>query len=467
LAADGIVLSAHYTHYWCSPTRRSLLSGRLPVHHGDQLSGEQTDDLDLRWKLISEKLDGVGYRCFWFGKGHTGFKSMNHLPNRRGFESFVGFLGGSQSYRSKKRWRDLEPLKTKTYSTTLFGDSAVAVVRAYNGSTTAPPLFLLLCWQAVHSPYDRVPGWKPGPGRSVYQGMLRDSDAYLGAIVAEFRTKNMWADTLLVYSSDNGGRGAGINYPLRGKKATSFEGGMRVAAFVSGGLVPPRLRGTQSVVRLHIVDWYPTFCALAGAEPTDDPPVPPLPVDPALPDRDIYGNFSYPGVDGVNVWPFLTQPENATVLSAHPTLVLSKEVIMVGTIKLITALRGDTDQDYDPLQDKWQQPDGTWWAPPGFKQECGKVAVPYNKTLFTPCLYDLATDTNETTDLSAQFPKLRDLLWAELNRTYLAAFHARSPAWLQGHCDTKCANKKWKDRGGKGAKGPMCGVPGCNKEASS
>lgn len=65
-------------------------------------------------------------------------------------------------------------------------------------------------------------------------------------------------------SADNGGTAGGNNYPLRGFKRTNWEGGMRVAAFVSGGLIPTALRGTSNDQRFHIVDWYPTFCHLAG-----------------------------------------------------------------------------------------------------------------------------------------------------------------------------------------------------------
>ena len=54
------------------------------------------DDLDLRWTLIGSKLAQAGYRSHWVGKSHTGYKSMAHLPVNRGFDSHLGFLGGSQ-----------------------------------------------------------------------------------------------------------------------------------------------------------------------------------------------------------------------------------------------------------------------------------------------------------------------------------------------------------------------------------
>jgi arylsulfatase A-like enzyme len=110
LARDGIILSHHYVHWHCSPTRRSFLSGRLPVHHHEQLSGIDTDDIDLRYTWISKKLESAGYKNYWFGKGHTGYKSMAHLPTRNGFHHFMGFLSGSQSYFSTDRWEDEHPV---------------------------------------------------------------------------------------------------------------------------------------------------------------------------------------------------------------------------------------------------------------------------------------------------------------------------------------------------------------------
>ena len=102
----------------------------------------------------------------------------------------------------------------------------------------------------------------------------------------------MWANTLLVYTSDNGGVAenglAGINFPFRGEKHGNWRGGMNTPTFVSGGFVPPELRGTKNAARVHVVDWYPTFCRLAGrsaAECKDDPPVPPAPIDPGTPPR--------------------------------------------------------------------------------------------------------------------------------------------------------------------------------------
>lgn len=173
--------------YWCSPTRRSFLSGRLPVHHGQMLSQTNTDDLDLRWSLISQKLKAVGYRCFWMGKGHTGFKSWRHMPLQRGFDGFIGFLTGMQSYYSDQRWLDNAPFPNRglshnsSYSTTLYGEHTLGVLRNHSPST---PLFLYLPWQAVHSPHQAPPDWRGGQEQDadVYRGMLWAADGYIGKV---------------------------------------------------------------------------------------------------------------------------------------------------------------------------------------------------------------------------------------------------------------------------------------------
>ena len=95
--------------------------------------------------------------------------------------------------------------------------------------------------------------------------------------------------------------------------------------------------------------WYPTFCYLAGVDSSDDSPTPPKPVDPTLgPEQDIYGPKAWPSIDGVNIWPYLMQPQKfaSNLTIAHNTIVLSHEVILVGDYKLMTAERGNTHQGF-------------------------------------------------------------------------------------------------------------------------
>ena len=160
-----------------------------PLTHAlTPLSDYASDDIDLRWNTIAEKIAPLGYKSYWHGKGHTGYKSMAHLPINRGFLNHTGFLIGSQSYTSTgtlhsaaaaarslscihhhlaislhatERWQYDAPLNTSEYGTTMCGDAAVASLAAHDASE---PFFLYLPWQAVHDPYDDVPGWNDDRG---------------------------------------------------------------------------------------------------------------------------------------------------------------------------------------------------------------------------------------------------------------------------------------------------------------
>jgi hypothetical protein len=141
---------------------------------------------------------------------------------------------------------------TNEYSTDLWGQLAVDAASAHDVSTDGQ-LYIHLCFQAVHTPYDKAPG---DPTGDVYRGMLWRADLYIGQLVSALKAKGLYDNTLIVYSADNGGVESGINFPLRGEKHTNWEGGMRTAAFVSGGFVPASLRGTTNGINMHIVDWY-------------------------------------------------------------------------------------------------------------------------------------------------------------------------------------------------------------------
>merc|ERR1719356_586291 len=79
----------------------------------------------------------------------------------------------------------------------------------------------------------------------------------------------LWDNTLIIVSSDNGGDQtiSSSNFPLRGSKATLWEGGVKALAFVTGGYLPDHRRGERMNALMHISDWYPTLCTLVGIEP--------------------------------------------------------------------------------------------------------------------------------------------------------------------------------------------------------
>lgn len=168
------------------------------------------------------------------------------------------------------------------------------------------------------------------------------ADEALGNVTWALRGKGMWGNTLLVYTSDNGGPSAVVgswqganNWPLRGGKFTSFEGGIRVVGFVTGGFLPESGRGNVLTGYAHGCDWYPTFAKLAGADPSDDAP-------------------GIPPVDGKDLWPFLSghadaSPRDEMLIEAGPGVLISGAdgALISGDFKLIMG----------------KQPYGFWTAP--------------------------------------------------------------------------------------------------------
>jgi hypothetical protein len=105
--------------------------------------------------------------------------------------------------------------------------------------------------------------------------MVNFADEAVGNVTTALKAKRMWKDTLVVFSSDNGGpiynngTAGANNYPLKGGKMNNWEGGIRVNAFVSGGFLSATMRGTKYEGLVTGWDWYATFCAFAGVDPTD------------------------------------------------------------------------------------------------------------------------------------------------------------------------------------------------------
>ena len=291
----------------------------------------------------------------------------------------------------------------------------------------------------------------------------------------------------------NGGVSSGNNFPLRGEKHSNWEGGLRTAAFVSGGYVPEAVRGTNNTVNMHVADWYATFADVAGVDPTDDPPVAPRAGDPSAPYTNIYGEDSFPPADSRSVWAAIARPHdgnNSAPDAVHDALVLSKEVIVAGKWKLLVA-----QPNFKSQNNGWKGSDGKWVAPSKAETfDCTQQTLAPADSFFpvpakpglSPCLFDLRADPAERHDVSAANADVVQRLWAALNATILTQRDCQgwsykgvkapgagipgpaqpgggtscSPPALLGSCDTACAQKKWNAYGNKG--GPVCGVPGCN-----
>lgn len=297
---DGLELDQYYVQSVCSPTRATMLTGRYPLHNTvvDWLVTGKAMALPLNETLIPEVLAHGGYKSHMTGKYHLGMTTWQHTPTFRGFDSFVGFYGGGENYfthRTGKKFdfrRDMSPLcgggcsevafeDSGRYSTHIFSEQAVRIVTDHD---TTSPLFMYLAYQSVHAPTmvpdsyrDAYNNTISDEKRRAFAGMVTAMDEGIGNVTDALRAKGMLDNSVIVFSTDNGGAtpdtpghdySGSSNYPLRGGKHAIWEGGTRgVAAFWAGdatGLLPDSRRGTVVRQLMHAADWLPTFAAIAG-----------------------------------------------------------------------------------------------------------------------------------------------------------------------------------------------------------
>ena len=369
LAQSGAIIENHYVQPVCSPTRSTLLTGRYPTHTGVYtiVSPGAGWGLPLAERTLADALRSAGYRTALTGKWHLGEFEKAYQPNARGFDHQYGHFFGMLDYFTHERmnkldwYRNGEPLKEEGYTTHLIAKEACKVIATGDQSK---PLFLYVPFNGVHSPF-QVPDSYLKPyahlkgNRQKLAGMLAAVDEAIGQIEAALKQAGRLENTLIVFSSDNGGPSPGDNTPLRDFKGSIFEGGTRAAAFATWpGRIPAGQRIRQP---MHMVDWYPTLIKQAGGS-----------LEQKLP------------VDGLDVWPMLTKqaasPHDA-ILSVS-TQGPSRAAVRMGDWKLIVD-GGAADV-----------------APTG-KKKGKKAAGKYEAV----ALYDLSADPSEAKNLAEAQPE--------------------------------------------------------------
>lgn len=383
IAAAGAKLEQHYVMPVCSPTRAALMTGRYPMRLGLQtgvIRPWADYGLPLEERTLAQALRETGYTTAICGKWHLGAHERAYLPTRRGFDHQYGHYCGAIDYFDHIRdggfdWhRDDQVCRDAGYSTFLIAKEAVRLIQA---QPKDKPLFLYVPFNAVHGPHQVPEEYKkpyaqlPEPRRT-YAGMLAAMDESIGRILAALDERGMRQNTLILFSSDNGGPSPGrvtSNGLLRGGKGTLYEGGVRVCACVAwpGHITP----GSTVSAPIHVVDWYPTLLKLAGASLEQ-----PLPLD------------------GCDVMPTITGGKS----SPHAEILLNSEpgrgAIRAGDWKLVLNGRGavsEVDGDTAPAEQK------------GKKARAQQTAEVLE-------LFNLAADPYEKRNLAVEQPaKLKEL----------------------------------------------------------
>jgi arylsulfatase A-like enzyme len=286
LARAGVQLTQAYSAApVCTPTRVALLTGRYPARTPVGLYEPLTTHpagLDPDPPTLGRLMKDAGYETALVGKWHLGTLPRYH-PLRHGFDEFYGFLGAAADYTSHVDTESLqnlfqdgtETVRTEGYLTDLLTDRAVGIV----SRDRSAPLFLNLQYNAPHWPW-QAPGdppyadslrWARGGSPETFGRMVESMDAGIGRVLEALHRRGMERDTLVIFTSDNGGERFSHMGPFSHGKMTLYEGGIRVAAMARWpGMIGADTRTDQVAVTM---DWTATLLALAGAQA---PPAAPL-----------------------------------------------------------------------------------------------------------------------------------------------------------------------------------------------
>lgn len=279
LASEGVVFTNGYvSHPYCSPSRAGLLTGRYQARFGHDCNMPYAGKNDasvgtpLSEKMISEALKEQGYRTSAIGKWHVGDHPDLH-PTQQGFDHWFGFAGGGMNYWGKPDG----PLKTIVrngipvpkselhYLTDDFTDEAIRFINKKNEK----PFFIYLAYNAPHAPDQATENYLKTTehieygGRSIYGAMVNAVDTGVGKIDSTLVANNLKENTILIYLSDNGGRGEHAdNRPYRGYKGMLYEGGIKVPFFITWPKAIVKNQRYEKVI--SSLDIFPTVLKAAG-----------------------------------------------------------------------------------------------------------------------------------------------------------------------------------------------------------
>jgi arylsulfatase A-like enzyme len=370
LSREGVRFTQMYSFPLCSPTRAGLMTGRSPMRYGLMYFvirpwcpyGLPPDE-----QILPQTFKASGYQTAILGKWHLGHAHRSLLPNARGFDHFYGHVNGAIDYFAHTRdggldWqRNGVSVKEQGYSTDLLAGEAVRWIRARD---RARPFLLYMPFNAPHSPLqapDEVVRKYAGikdERRRAFAPLVDRLDQAIGKILTAVQSEGIAQNTLVLFFSDNGGplQAGARNHPLRGGKATVYEGGVRVPAIMRW---PGRLpAGGVSNQVLTVLDLFPTLAGAAGLTPRAAKPL-----------------------DGKNLWPAIEN--NQTI--ARENLFFAVEP-------------NESDRLLAVRQGQWKLVRKKKKHPSEWEDE----------------LFDLSEDPGERNDLAAKHPVLVRKLGGEL-----------------------------------------------------
>ena len=310
MAKEGMMFSRGYANSSvCSPSRLAIITGR----YQHRLRGGFDEPIALAREQLGlppehptmpSLLRDAGYATALIGKWHLGSPPW-FGPLKSGYEEFFGHHSGAadffkhSGFGGHDLWDGEEEVFVEGYLTDLFADRAVDFIRRQSGEK---PFLLSLHFNAPHWPWetrddkaesDRIHDIAHLDGGSVktYTTMIRQMDEGIGRVLSTLEETGARENTLVVFTSDNGGERFSDMWPLVGKKMDLLEGGIRVPYIVRW---PARVESGTTNDRLVIgMDWMATFLAAAGVSPAPDYPLDGVDVFGKEIERNLYCRMFY------------------------------------------------------------------------------------------------------------------------------------------------------------------------------
>jgi arylsulfatase B len=459
LAASGAVLGRLYSFFYCSPARSAVLTGRLPVHVFDAGPSLRLNVVNRTAPTTGVYGIPVGmstvatvlahtHLAHMVGKYDVGFANESQMPAARGFTSFYGYLGGEVGYWSAEAagifscqpaagdrvvdlWDGARPAASlpgfvtcvgqdsvtcgganaSSYLESIFVQRAESIIAAHAAAAAAAAgredskrLLLYYGQHVAHAPLQtplsvlrRFSALK-NANRRIYASQVAVCDSAVGSVVDSLRQHKLWAQSLFLFFSDNGGPSyaggpaSASNFPLRGSKLSDWEGGVRVAGLVAGGFFSEhktRPAGTVLSGLMHVADILATVCAASGVQlekgATDGAAA--MGTDPAL-----------PALDSISMWNYWTgsqplSPRTELQISAQTLLqwVANDTTSVTSANRLLKLMVGDV-------------PYACW---SGTDFPTGSAADRCSTTVHcgtTGCLFDVLADEREQHPLAGERP---------------------------------------------------------------
>ena len=391
LAAEGMELSRFYTTPICSPTRAALMTGRDPIRLGVAYSvilpwdsgGVHTSE-----HFMPQSFQAAGYQTAMMGKWHLGHSQQTFHPNERGFEHFyghlhteVGFFPPFANLGGKDFQRNGKSIDESGYETYLLANETNRFIRERDQDK---PFFLYVPFLAPHEPLaapedlkdkykdladNRQAARSPSDAMSkaamdagaktrvpLYAAVVDAMDQAIGQILTTLEEEGIGDNTIVLFFSDNGAsrvftQGGGDNFPLRGGKAETYEGGIRVVSLLRW---PDRIAGGQKMEQvMTVMDVFPTLAAATGIKPLN--------------------TWQF---DGLDMWPAINKQQQ---IERSAWIYFGSEIPRYGSFNF-TAF----DSEWKLVQ----------WL------EQGLTEIRIKNELF-----NIQKDPSEASDLAAQFPE--------------------------------------------------------------